>query len=202
MVYGMYPRSCQKLTRIISLAAVFLMLATTGSYSYGAEPFTATPEIATIWAEIAYVRFQAAQGYEVQSEVRKQTAFRPKQPNEPATPASEFEIGGDEKTLACDEYQKAAKQWAKAAQGFGIESNRAKTAKENAELAWQAAKRTVVDAIELYRRAEDYYDAHNNLLKKTAVLGKIATNLERLIEINMNLPWSSVSTSIPTANNG
>jgi hypothetical protein len=187
--------------KLIAVGLTVVLLPIMALYSYGAEPSAAKPDIAGVWAEIAYVRFQAAQGYDLQSDARKQTAFRPREPQDPATPADELELAGDEKSLASEEYQRAAKQWEKAAEGFtvGVEANRAKTAKENAALAWQAAQRTVVDAIELYRTAEDYYEASNDLPKKTAVLGKIATSLERLIEISTNVPWSSVSRSMATA---
>jgi hypothetical protein len=40
--------------------------------------------------------------------------------------------------------------------------------------------------------AQEYYDAANNLEKKTAVLGKIARDLERLIEMKTTGHWNSV----------
>jgi hypothetical protein len=40
--------------------------------------------------------------------------------------------------------------------------------------------------------AQEYYEATNNLEKKTAVLGKIARNLERLMEMKIR-PIGAVS---------
>ena len=185
--------------KIVPLAAAILLLPMTALYSYGAEPFPAKADDAGVWAEIAYVRFQAAQGYDLQSDNRKQAAFGVRGPRDPAIPGDELDLAGDEKYLACEEYQRAAKHWEKAAQLYqsSVGSDKASGAKENAAAAWQAAKRTLLESTELYRMAEEYYEAANDLPKRTTVLGKIARNLERLMEINLDVPWSSVSRSKP-----
>jgi hypothetical protein len=154
---------------------------------------------AEIWAEIAHVRFRAAQGYDLQSDVRKEAAYRPRAPGDAARPGDELDLAGDEKNLAYEEYQRAAKSWEKAAQGFksAVALDKAKSAKESSTTAWHAARQALLEAIELYRMAEESYEAGNDLPKKTAVLGKIAKILEQLIEIRIHIPWNSVSKSNP-----
>jgi len=54
---------------------------------------------------------------------------------------------------------------------------------ENADAAWEAARRTLREGIEIHKMAQEYYETANIVEKKTAVLGKMARNLERLIEM-------------------
>jgi hypothetical protein len=152
---------------------------------------------AELWDEIADIRFQAAQGHDLQSNIRKDAAFRPRGSSETTTPGDELDLAGDEKYLASEDYQTATKHWEKAAKGFSkvfVESSDARNAKENAAAAWEAAQRSLREAIHIHRMAQQYYETTNNLEKKTAVLGKIARNLERLIEMK-------TKNLIPTASN-
>ena len=185
-----------RLTRgVLCLIASVLFWSIAALHSLAAEQSPVRLNEAEVWTEIAYVRFQAAQGYDSQSDIRKLAAFKPKGPQEPATPGSELELAGDEKSLACDEYQKAAQHWGKATQGFksAIQLDKAKITKDSAGVSWLAARRTIFEAIELYRMAEEIYETANDLPKKSAVLGKIAANLEWLIEIDANISSNSVS---------
>jgi tetratricopeptide (TPR) repeat protein len=190
-----YKRATKKVSiTIISLAIAILLLPSTASHSYGADKLSASNEEAELWSEIADVRFQAARGHDLQSDIKKEAAFRPRGPNDPATPGDALDIAGDEKYLAAEDYQVATKHWEKAAKGFktSVEPDKARSAKENAAAAWEAAKRSLREAVQIHRMAQDYYEATNDLEKKTAVLGKIARNLELLAEMKTKNPWSSV----------
>jgi hypothetical protein len=188
-------RAKTKLAKKIFTLVLAILLLPLAAYCYGAAQFPVKADEARIWAEIAYVRFQAAQGYDLQSDIRRQAALKLGEPNNVTTPGNELELAGDEKSLACEEYQKAAQHWEQATQGFrsAVQLEKAKTTKESAAASWLAARQTVLEAIELYRTAEEFYETANDLPKKSAVLGKIATNLERLIDINTNISSNSVS---------
>jgi tetratricopeptide (TPR) repeat protein len=185
--------------KIVSLAAAMLLLAPTLLPSYAAEKSGIRDDEADLWAEIAYVRFEAAKGYDLQSDIRKEAAFRPRGPSDPITPGDELDFAGDEKYLASEDYQTATKHWEKAAKAFRTagELDKARNAKENAATAWEAARRTLREGIQIHRMAQEYYEAANNLERKTAVLGKIARDLERLLEMKTKDQWGSVSISIP-----
>jgi tetratricopeptide (TPR) repeat protein len=173
--------------KILSLAGAMFLLLSTLLYSYGAEKLGMGANKAELWGEIADIRIEAAKGHDLQSNIRKEAAFRARGSYDPSTPGDELDIAGDEKYLASEDYQSATKHWEKAARAFRtlVELNKARNAQENAVETWEAAKRTLREAIQIYRMAQEYYDATNNLEKKTAVLGKIARNLERLMEMKI-----------------
>jgi tetratricopeptide (TPR) repeat protein len=184
--------------KIVSLVAAMSLFATLLP-SYAAEKSGIRDDEADLWAEIAYVRFQAAKGYDLQSDIRKEAAFRPRAASDPITPGDELDFAGDEKYLASEDYQTATKHWEKAANAFRTagELDKARNAKDNAAAAWEAARRTLREGIQIHRMAQEYYEAANNLERKTAVLGKIARDLERLLEMKTKGQWGSVSISIP-----
>jgi tetratricopeptide (TPR) repeat protein len=176
-----------KLT-LLALALAIFLFPSTLCYSYGAEKLGMHGnDEADLWAEIADIRLEAAKGHDLQSSIRKDTAFRARASYDPVTPGDELDIAGDEKYLASEDYQSATKHWEKAAKGFKTlaELDKARNAKENAAMAWEAARRTLREAIQIHRMAQEYYEATNNLEKKTVVLGKIARNLERLMEMKI-----------------
>jgi hypothetical protein len=183
-------------TKVISIAVAIFLFPSMLSYSFGAEKLGMHGnDEADLWAEIADIRFEAAKGHDLQSNIRKETAYRARG-YDPVTPGDELEMAGDEKYLASEDYQTATKHWEKAARGFKtlVELDKARSAKENAATAWEAAKRTLREAIQIHRMAQEYYEATNNLEKKTVVLGKIARNLERLMEMKIRpiVPVSSI----------
>jgi hypothetical protein len=182
--------------KIISIAAAIFLFPSTLLYSYGAEKLGMGTNEADLWAEIADIRFESAKGHDLQSNMRKDAAFRARAAYDPVTPGDELDIAGDEKYLASEDYQTATKHWDKAAKGFRtlVELDKARNAKENAAIAWEAAKRSLGEAIQVHRMAQEYYEATNNLEKKTVVLGKIARNLERLMEMKIRAigPLSSI----------
>jgi|RhiMetdeSRZDD1v2_1073273.scaffolds.fasta_scaffold227525_2 hypothetical protein len=171
--------------KIISMAAAIFLFPSTLLYSYGADTSGISGNEAELWGEIAGIRIEAAKGHDLQSNIRKESAFRARGSYDPVTPGDELDMAGDEKYLASEDYQAATKHWEKAAKGFKalVELDKIRNAKENAVEAWEAAKRTLREAIQIHRMAHEYYEATNNLEKKTAVLGKIARNLERLMEM-------------------
>ena len=172
--------------KIISLLAATFLLPSL-LYGYGDEKLGLSGNEAELWGEIADIRFEAAKGHDLQSNIRKEAAFRARGAYDPVTPGDELDIAGDEKYLASEDYQIATKHWEKAAKGFRtlVEIDKARNSKENAIAAWEAAKRTLREAIQIHRMAQEYYEATNNLEKKTAVLGKMARNLERLMEMKI-----------------
>ena len=182
-------------TKIILLVIAILLSPATLLHSYGGEKFGLSGDEAELWDEIADIRFQTAQGHDLQSSIRKDSAFRQRGTYETTSPGDELDLAGEEKYLASEDYQTATKHWEKAAKGFSkafVESGKARNAKENAAAAWDAAKKSLRDAIQIHRMAQEYYETTRNLEKKTAVLGKIARNLERLIEMKAKNPWSSI----------
>ncbi len=184
--------------KILSLAGAMLLLPLTLVYSYSAEKLGMGGNEAELWGEIADIRIEAAKGHDLQSNIRKEAAFRARGSYDPSTPGDELDIAGDEKYLASEDYQTATKHWEKAAKGFKtlVELSKARNAQENALDAWEAAKRTLREAIQVHRMAQEYYEATNNLEKKTAVLGKMARNLERLMEMKIR-PIGPLSLSPP-----
>jgi hypothetical protein len=184
--------------KILSLAGAMFLLPLTLVYSYGAEKLGMGGNEAELWGEIADIRIEAAKGHDLQSNIRKEAAFRARGSYDPSTPGDELDIAGDEKYLASEDYQTATKHWEKAAKGFKtlVELSKARNAQENALDTWEAAKRTLREAIQIHRMAQEYYEATNNLEKKTAVLGKIARNLERLMEMKIR-PIGPMSLYLP-----
>ena len=169
--------------KLVALAAGILLISTL-SHSHAADNSGVRDE-ADLWDEIANVRFQAAGGHEVEGEIKKEGAFQARGSDSTTTPGDELDIAGDEKYKASEDYQKATNQWERAAKAFRTsgESDKARSAMENADSAWEASRRTLREGIEIYKMAKEYYETTNNLDKKAAVLGKIAKNLERLIEM-------------------
>jgi hypothetical protein len=182
-------------SKIISIGVAIFLYPSTLVYSYGAEKLGMPGnEEADLWAEIADIRFEAAKGHDLQSNIRRETAFSARVNYDLVTPGDNLDMAGDEKYLASEDYQTATKHWEKAAKGFRtlVELDKARSAKENAATSWEAAKRTLREAIQIHRMAQEYYEATNNLEKKTVVLGKIARNLERLMEMKIR-PIAPVS---------
>ena len=179
-----YHRARRRLPNKKVALATATLLALMLSHSYAAENSGGRDE-AELWDEIAYVRFQVARGHDLQGDTRKEGAFKPRGPYDPATPGDELDRAGDEKYWASEDYQTATKHWEKSAKGFRTagELDKARNAMENADAAWEAAKRTLREGIEIHKMAQEYYETANNLEKKTAVLGKVARNLERLIDM-------------------
>jgi hypothetical protein len=168
----------------ISLFGVATFLPLSLSSSDAAEKLGAGQE-SELWEEIANVRFQVAGGHDLQGETRKLGAFQARSLESPTTRGDEFDLAGDEKYMASEDYRTAAKHWEKAAKGYRSlgESEKARNAMENADSAWEASRRTLREGIEIHKMAQEYYATTNNVEKKTAVLGKIATSLERLMEM-------------------
>jgi hypothetical protein len=129
--------------------------------------------------------FKLHRGHEFKSNIRKDAAFKSRSSDDPVTPGDELDVAGDEILLAFEDYHRAAKHWKKAVNAFGTVSKLelAKTASENAPVAWQGARRTLLEAIEIHSMAHDQYQTKGNLTKRTAVLGKMARNLELLVEM-------------------
>ncbi|MGH7771266.1 MAG: hypothetical protein ACREQA_03435 [Candidatus Binatia bacterium] len=169
--------------KVLGLASAIL-LASTLLHSYAAEQSGGQDE-AELWDKVAYVRLQVATGYDLQGDSRKEGAFRARGRDDLLTSGDELDIAGDEKYLASEAYQLATKHWEKAAKGFRAvdELDKARDAMGNADAAWEAARRTLREGIEIHKMAQEYYQTVNNLEKKTAVLGKVARNLELLIQM-------------------
>jgi tetratricopeptide (TPR) repeat protein len=188
-------------SKLSSIALAIFLFPSTLCYTYGAEKLGMHGnDEADLWAEIADIRFEAAKGHDLQSNIRKDTALRVRASYDPVTPGDELDIAGDQKYLASEDYQTATKHWEKAAKGFKTlaELDKARYAKDNAAMAWEAARRTLREAIQIHRMAQDYYEATNNLEKKTVVLGKIARNLERLMEMKIRYIGSVSLSILPT----
>lgn len=154
------------------------------SHSYGAQNSGGRDEL-ELWDEIAYIRFQAARGHDLQADIRKEGVFKPQASYDTVTPGDELDLAGDEKYWASEDYQTATKHWEKAANVFRRtgELDKARNAMENADAAWDAAKRTLREGIDIHKMAREYYKTANNLEKQTAALGKVARNFERLMEM-------------------
>jgi hypothetical protein len=135
--------------------------------------------------EIADVHFQIARGHDALGNVKKDAALGAISGEAPVNPGDQLDAAGDLKFWAFEEYQNATKQWEKIAKSIpaGRQLIRAKAARDNAETAWDACKRALTEAVELHRRAQEYFETGNNLDRKTAVLSKLARNLERLVDL-------------------
>ena len=184
LLTGTYRPVVKGLSVGIALFAAATLLPSSLSSGYAAEKLDAGKE-AELWEEIANVRFQAAGGHDVQGETRKAGAFQARGLESPTTPGDELDIAGDEKYWASEDYRTATKHWERAAKAFRAsgEPDKAKSAMENADAAWEAARRTLREGVEIHKMAQEYYGSTNNLEKKTAVLAKIARNLERLMDM-------------------
>ncbi len=92
---------------------------------------------------------------------------------------------GDEKALASSTYKLASDNWAKAATEYETagDLDKAHMAQFNADTTLEAAKRTLMEAIDSHRRAVKQFQDSNSLDKKTGALEKIAANLEKLMKL-------------------
>ncbi|HYY26087.1 MAG TPA: hypothetical protein VE689_11375 [Candidatus Udaeobacter sp.] len=172
---------------VVMLEAATLLMFTF-SYSYSAEKVGSQDE-AQLWDEIASVRFQAARGQDFLGNSTKEVAL-----SGSVMPGDELDSAGDKKYLAFEDYQMATTHWEKAAKGFRTagDMSKARNAMENADAAWEAARASLRDGTEIYRIALQYYGT-TNLEKKSALLRKIARNLERLIEIKNKPPLETLA---------
>jgi hypothetical protein len=77
------------------------------------------------------------------------------------------------------------KQWDKAAKGLGptTDLDKLRLMRESADAAWEDSKRSLRQAIVIHRKALEYFQNMNDIEKKTAVLAKLARNLERLADL-------------------
>jgi hypothetical protein len=178
----------KKFSRNVVMLEAATLLMFTFSYSYSAEKVGSQDE-AQLWDEIASVRFQAARGQDFLGNSTKEVAL-----SGSVMSGDELDSAGDKKYLAFEDYQLATTHWEKAAKGFRTagEMSKARNAMENADAAWEAARASLRDGTEIYRIALQYYGTAN-LEKKSALLRKIARNLERLIEIKNKPPLETLA---------
>ena len=183
-----FRRAIKKFPRnVVALQAATLLMFTF-SYSYSAEKIGIQDE-AQLWDEIANVHFQAARGYDFLGNSTKEVAL-----SGSVMSGDELDSAGDKKYLAFEDYQIAATDWEKAAKGFRAagDMSKARNAMENADAAWDAVRASLRDGIEIYRIALQYY-ATADLEKKSVLLGKIARNLEHLVEIKNKRPVETLA---------
>lgn len=186
----MPPTSIQSLREIRRFLVTAFVVAAVASFilmlsqRLAAETLQAGDE-AKRWDEIASLRYQAAREHDLQGDVRKEGAFRPREPYDILTSGDELDIAGDEKYLASEDYQAATKQWEKAAKIFRTAGDliNAKRTMDYADGAWEAARKSLREGVEIYKMAHRYYETANGLEKKPIMLGKVARNLERLIDM-------------------
>lgn len=135
--------------------------------------------------EIAYLHFQIARGHDTLGNIKKDGALSAISGEVSVNPGDQLDAAGDLKFWAFEEYQTAMKQWEKIAKSIGPagQIDRAKAARDNAETAWDACKRVLNEAVEIHRRAQEYFEIGNNLERKMAVLSKLVRNLERLVDL-------------------
>ena len=129
------------------------------------------------WEEIASIRFQAAIGHESRAKQREKLRSE--------TPGEALIGAGDEKVSASSNYKVANEHWIKAAEAYeGTgELDDEKKARYNADLAWEAAKRTLREAADFHMRAAKQYEDANNLGEKVKALEKVASDLEASIKM-------------------
>ena len=129
------------------------------------------------WEEIALIRQEAAWGHESKAEDRESS--------QEGTFAEGQEGAGDEKALASGMYRLASQNWIKAAKAYDTfgGGDKVQIAQFNADTNLEAARRTLIEAIEYHRRAAKHYGDSNRLDKKTITLEKLAVNLELLMKL-------------------
>jgi hypothetical protein len=183
-----FRSAIKKFSRSVVALEAATLLMFTFSYSYSAEKVESQDE-AQLWDEIANVRFQAARGHDFLGNSTREGAL-----SGSVMPGDELDSAGDKKYLAFEDYQMATTHWEKAAKGFRTagDMSKARNAMENADAACEAARASLRDGVEIYRIALQYYGT-GNLEKKTALLRKIARNLERLIEIKNKRPLETLA---------
>lgn len=152
--------------------------------NFAAEKFVDGAEL-DLREEIASLHFQIGRGHDAVGSARKDAAFKERAPDAYVNPGDELDGAGDLKFWAFEEYQTAMKQWEKIAKSIepGSEIISAQTAVANAAIAWDSCKRALDEAIDIHRRAQEYFESVNNLERKTAVLVKLARNLQRRLDL-------------------
>ncbi len=136
-----------------------------------------TQETAKQWEEIASLRYQAAIGHEARAEQKEALGSE--------TPGPALSGAGDEKVSASGGYKTASGHWKKAATEYGAtgDLDNEKKAQYNADLAWEAAKRTLHEAAEFHMRAAKVFEDANNLGEKIEAIKKVASDLEGLMKM-------------------
>jgi len=145
------------------------------SHGYAEEP--GAQETAKEWEQIASLRYQAAIGHESRAEQKEALGSE--------TPGEALDGAGDEKVLASGGYKIASEHWKKAAEAYELtgDFDHEKKAEYNADLAWEAAKRTLREAAEFHMRAARQYEDTNTLGGKIKALEKVASDLEGLMKM-------------------
>jgi len=162
--------------RVLTLGLIwFVVFLSWVSPGYPEEP--GTQETAKKWEEIACLRYQAAIGQELRSEQKEALGTE--------TPGEALIGAGDEKVSASSNYKVANEHWKKAAEAYEVAGNldNEKKAQYNADLAWEAAKRTLREASEFHMKAAKQYEDANNLGEKVKALEKVASDLEALMKM-------------------
>ncbi len=134
-------------------------------------------ETAKQWEEIASLRYQAAIGHESRAEQKEALGSE--------TPGLALRGAGDEKVSASGGYKTASEHWKKAAEAYELtgDLDHEKKAEYNADLAWEAARRTLREAAEFHMRAAKVFEDANNLGEKIEALKKVASDLEALMKM-------------------
>jgi len=169
--------------RFLSLLMTTVFLGVLAE-SAAAEAF-AFSEKMDLRVEIASIHFQIGRGHDALGSAKKDAAFTQRAPDSEVNPGDELDVAADLKFLAFEEYLTAMKQWTTIAKsmgpGRGMINNQ--TATVNADIAWESCKRALDEAIAFHRQAQEYFDSVNNFERKTAVLGKLARNLQRRLDL-------------------
>ena len=184
MVFDVLNSVIKSQVFLILLFPMITLFPGTLRQSFAAE----TPELhdeLDLREEVADVHFQIARGQDALGNIKKDQAFRANSGDPSMTPGDQLDAAGDLKFWAFEEYQTAMKQWEKIAKSVrpAGATDRTKVAKTNADIAWDACKRALNEAVEIHRRAQESFEIGNNLERKTAVLSKLARNLERLVDL-------------------
>ena len=166
------PNQGRVLTLGLTLFVIFLSWVSPG---YPEE--AGTQETAKQWEEIASLRYQAAIGHELRSEQKEALGTE--------TPGEALYGAGDEKVSASGNYKIASEHWKIAATEYEAAGDlvNGKKAQYNADLAWEAAKRTLREAAEFHMRAAKQHEDANNLSDKIKALEKLASDLEALMKM-------------------
>ncbi len=161
-----------------------IMLTLTFSQNCAAQK-AGVPDEVDLRNEIANIHFQVARGHDEQGDIRQESGYRAKAETDSGTAGDELDLAGDEKYWASEGYQTAMKQWERAAKNFRTAGklDKTKIMLDSADSAWEYTKRSLQEAIELHRKAQAYFQSVNNIERKTAVLAKLARNLERLVDL-------------------
>jgi hypothetical protein len=163
------------LMKMFARLVVALVLSCASGYCLAGQSLSA--QSAEEWEYIAKIRSQIATDHDLQGNGTGANSF--------ATLGDLLDFYGDEKFLAYENYQTASQDWEKAATAYQStgDSIKAKQARDNMSRSLEAAKRTLAEGVDLHMRANDQYQAANNLSKKIQALEKAVRNRERLIEM-------------------